>query len=193
MRRVVSPDGRPWEVDVHWTGRSVRGRHFGRARQHLARARARRKGRRGNRKESGDTRWPDFIAGFDLDFDILAVIAIAVGLGVAVYFGAPILSFLAVDAFEVVLFPLVALVLITWRALHRSSFTLTAECEGRELHRWQVTGVRVARAMERSIAEAVIAVGDPAGLFQEARCDVVDATAPVLADAVVEADAADQP
>ena len=72
MRRVVSPDGRAWEVDVHWTGRSVRGRHFGRARQHLARARARRKARRVNRKASRDTRWLDFFDVFDLDFDILA-------------------------------------------------------------------------------------------------------------------------
>ena len=170
---MSSPDGRAWEVDVHWTGRQLRGRRLERARAHVNRKRQARTVARAKRKDGDKARWFDFLDVVDLDFDGLVVVSILVVFVAALVFGAPIMSFLALDLLEVLFFPMIALVLLTWRAARGSAFALTAACEGVNIQRWQVKGVRTARAMERAIADALVAGGQAETLFHEDRVDAV--------------------
>lgn len=173
MRRVTGPDGREWEVDVHWTGRPGKARRLPRVHAYWAR-RAERKAARKKRKEDDPPRWYDALDVIDFDLDGLIAVAIIVAIVVFVIFGAPILYLLAFDLLEILLLPVVAAGVVAWRTLRGTGFSLSASCGGHEQQRWNVVGVRQARAMERAIAEAVIAGGDVTTLFLHEKVDRVD-------------------
>lgn len=137
--------------------------------------RTERKAARKQRADEGSSRWFDH--GFDkIDFDLDGMIAVAIIITVValLIFGAPILYLLALDLLEILLLPVLAAMVVVWRTLRGSGFTLTAARDGKEVQRWHADGVGTARAMERSIAEAVAAGGDVTTLFVPENVDRVD-------------------
>jgi hypothetical protein len=167
MRRVTDPTGAAWTVDVSWT--DVRfGTQFKRKREARAerrRARAQAKARGEPVKSRGS--WLD---GLDVvPFDLEGVVAVAVVVAVVILAVLlfPWLAVLLLDAAELLAFPLIAIVIIGWRASRRRPFTITAEREHEQVAEWRVVGVRVARRVERALADAIVAGGTVTELFPE--------------------------
>jgi hypothetical protein len=167
MRRVTDPTGAAWTVDVSWT--DVRfGTQFKRKRA----ARAERRRDRAHKKALGEPvesrgSWFDGLDVFPDDFgSVVAVIVVVVVVILAVLLF-PWLTVLLLDAAELIAFPLIAIVIIGWRASRRRPFTITAEREHEPVAEWRVVGVRVARRVERALADAIVAGGAATELFPE--------------------------
>jgi hypothetical protein len=166
VRRVTDPAGVRWSVDVSWTDIRFGSRFY---KLRAARDR-RRRARAEGRAADGRTRWYDWIdVPFDVDsFIALAVIIIVIALAILFF---PWLFVLFLDLAELLIFPLLAVVIIAWRAARRRPFTITAERSDRRddltAPEWRVVGVRDARRVERAVADAIVAGGDPDALFPE--------------------------
>jgi hypothetical protein len=167
MRRVVGPDGVAWNVDVSWTdlrlGGNFRERRRRRANERRDRAVSPAHGRDG--KDRGW--WLGALEAFPDDtWSFVAVVAVIVVTVVAV-FAFPWLLVLFLDFAELLAFPLLALIIVGWRVTRRRPFTITAERGGELVAEWRVVGLREARRVERAVADAVVAGGEPPELFPD--------------------------
>jgi hypothetical protein len=166
MRRVADPHGLMWSVDVSWTdvqfGTRFRRKRAERAKEWRGRADAKAHGR-----DLGGS-WFDYvdIAAVDSISAIVAgvVFTALVVIAVAIF---PWLLVLFLDLALILVFPLLALGIIGWRVTRRRPFTITADWEGERVAEWRVVGLREARRVERAVADAIVAGGDPVELFRE--------------------------
>jgi hypothetical protein len=168
MRRVADPNGGTWSVDVSWTDLQFWSMLTRKRRQ---RAQKRNSDAPASPHESEETGGPDVldVAGQLLPDDfpgIFAVIAVVVVVIVAVI-AFPWLLVLFLDLAELLVFPLLALGIIGWRVARRRPFTITAERGNEVVAEWNVIGAREARRVERAVADAIVAGGEPAELFPE--------------------------
>jgi hypothetical protein len=168
MRRVADPNGVAWNVDVSWT--DVRfGTQYKRKREARARARRERVEAKARGEEPAPRgSWLDYVPLPDVDLDggiVFAVIVIVVAVIAVLAF--PWLLVLFLDLAEILVFPLIAIVIISWRVLRKRPFTITADRGEERVAEWNVVGWREARRVERAVADAVVAGGDPVGLFPD--------------------------
>ncbi len=167
MHRVADPNGVAWNVDVSWT--DIRfGTKYKRKREERARAR---RERAENRPQDGDEKnrgwWLDGLDAFPDDtWSFVAVVGVIVVTFVAVL-AFPWLLVPFIDLAELLLFPLIAIGIIAWRVMRRRPFTITADRGEDRVAEWNVVGLREARRVERAVAQAVVAGGDPAGPFPD--------------------------
>ena len=94
----------------------------------------------------------------------MVVVVVAV---IAAVIAFPWLLVLFLDLAELLVFPLLALGIIGWRVARRRPFTITAERGNEVVAEWNVIGAREARRVERAVDDAIVAGGEPGGLFPE--------------------------
>jgi hypothetical protein len=167
MRRVTDPHGVAWNVDVSWTDIHV-GEQYKRKRAERARARRERAEAR-TREDERPSRWwwlEGFFGSPDPAWGFVAVVVIIVATFVAV-FAFPWLLVLFLDFAELLAFPFLAAVIVGWRVTRRRPFTITAEHGGELVAEWSVVGWREARRVERAVADAIVAGGEPLELFPD--------------------------
>jgi hypothetical protein len=168
MRRVAGPNGVAWNVDVSWTdirfGTKYKRKRDARARAQResdeARARGDEPAPRGSWLEYVDFPEVDSVAGIVAGIIVVALVVVAV-------LAFPWLLVLLLDLVELLLFPLIAIGIIAWRVLRKRPFTITADRWEERVAEWNVIGLREARRVERAVADAVVAGGDPVELFPE--------------------------
>lgn len=171
MRRVHDPNGVSWSVDVDWTGRRF-GHHLGRTRAWASERRARRKGSSPSTGDNLSALWelsgciPDELG--VIGFVVFAIVAIVLLVLLTVFVG-PWMIALLLEAGELLIFPIVAIGVISWRAWRKRPFAIQAQRDGLEVATWHVVGVRQARRTEKALADAVAAGGDASILFPELR------------------------
>lgn len=110
--------------------------------------------------------WIDPFGGID-DFPGFLVLLVVVAVLVAAVIAFPWLPALAFDLVDLLVFPVLAVVIVSWRVTRRYRFAIAAARDGVDVASWHVTGVRAARRIERAVADAICAGGDPAILFPE--------------------------
>lgn len=168
MRRVTDPSGTKWRVDVAWTGIYL-GSRFSRYRRDRARRRRDlpRRDRRSGHDAFSALDVGDLVASI---LDSLGGIALVVGVIVAIValvFVFPWILVLFLDLAEILVFPIAAVAIIVWRVARHRPFVITADHGVEPILTWEVVGWREARRIERAIADAVVAGGDPEHLFPE--------------------------
>jgi hypothetical protein len=167
VRRVADPNGVAWSVDVSWTDIRFGSRFYRLRARRDERRRARAEGKAG----SDGGAWFETIAELvgSLDNLVLVVVAVVAALFAILFF--PWLLAFFLDFVLILIFPLLAIAVIAWRAARRRPFTITAERSDRRddltAPEWRVVGVREARRLERAVADAIVAGGDPDVLFPE--------------------------
>jgi hypothetical protein len=156
-----------WSVDVSWT--DIR---FLTQITRLQNRRAKARREREQAKVEGKTErrggsWIDALSAAPSDFGDVLVLGVVVLVVILLVLAFPWLLVLFLDIAELLVFPLIAIVVIGWRVARRRPFPITAMRDHEPVARWRVVGVRDARRVERAIADAIVAGGDPVVLFPE--------------------------